>query len=292
MSDEIENHIESIEAFYRPLITGKGSRLEGGGRLWSQFTVAVAVYRKHGNSKVGAIIERVNELAVARIILSDESLMPGRILYEPKITADGRRIDFVVPAMEGERFCLYIEVKTVRPTAEDSTDNWKKYEGRKKFHPKNVTFHVDRQLLGAQIYSNSFSARSQFMQYAREFEIRLAEANTLQPGRGLLVFCGSGFEWHYSELEDFADFYRTGRHRQDDPFANMEADALRKAASNLERNIAAFGFVKRPVTSTTEEQWIANVQGPVVTGIRGRNRDEPQATPTKAADKPKQKRKG
>jgi hypothetical protein len=28
------------------------------------------------------------------------------------------------------------------------------------------------------------------------------------------------------------------------------------------RNITAFGFVKRPVTRVTEEQWITNVRGP------------------------------
>lgn len=78
----------------------------------------------------------------------------------------------------------------------------------------------------------------------------------------MLVFCGTGMEWHRSELEDFADFYRTGRHRQDDPFAAMEAEALRNSGNPLQRNIAAFGFLRRHMPGTTAEEWIPDVRGP------------------------------
>jgi hypothetical protein len=262
MCDEIEQHIAAVEAFYGPLITDSDSRLEGGTKLWAQFTDAVAAYRKHGKAAFTAVIERVNELAVARIILNDPSLPSCKVFYEPQIAADDRRIDFVVPAAEGGS--LYIEVKTVRPTAGDSEENWQKYEARKERHTENVSYLVDKNWLGAAIYGNSFSARSKFMQYTRDFEARLAEAHKVQPGRGFLVFCGSGMEWHRSELEDFADFYLTGRHRQDDPFAKMEAEALTKGSIELKRNIAAFGFVKRPMDCITEEKWIADVRGPLL----------------------------
>lgn len=260
MCDEAERHIAAVEAAYRPLITGRGSRLEGGTKLWCQFTDAVASYRKRGRSAFAAVYERINELAIARILLADETLAECRIVYEPQIAADDRRIDFVVPDVEGGN--LYIEVKTVRPSAEDTDANWNKYEQRRERHPEHVHYVVEKGWLGAEIYGNSFSARSKFMKYTCDFEPRLADASKVQPGRGLLIFCGTGMQWHRSELEDFADFYHAGRHRQDDPFANMEAEALRTDDIQLQRNISAFGFIKRPMNSLTAEDWIADVRGP------------------------------
>jgi hypothetical protein len=69
-------------------------------------------------------------------------------------------------------------------------------------------------------------------------------------------------EWHRSELEDFADFCRTGKHRQDDAFAAMEAEALRDCSKLLQRNVAAIDFLKRPMDSTTGEEWIADLHCP------------------------------
>ena len=113
----------------------------------------------------------------------------------------------------------HIEVKTVRPTAVDSEQNWRKYEKRREYHPAYVKYIVARDAMAPAIYNNSSSARSNFTEYVRDFEPRLAAASGVQPGRGLLVFCGTGMEWHRSHLEDFADCYRTGQHRRDDPFA-------------------------------------------------------------------------
>jgi hypothetical protein len=262
MSDTIERHITAVAAAYRPLIIPDGSRLERGSKLWGQFTDAIAAYRRQGKDRLPALIERVNEMAVARILINDPTFAPGKILYEPRIAVDDRRIDFVVREAEGGS--LYIEVKTVRPTANDSEDNWEKYETRKERHTEHVTYHVEKRWMGTTIYGNSFSARSKFMEYTLDFETRLAEADKVQPGRGMLVFCGGGLEWHLSELKDFADFYLTGRHRLDDPFAKMEADHLRKGNIELKRNIAAFGFMKRPMNCITEEEWIPDVRGPIL----------------------------
>jgi hypothetical protein len=262
MCDEVEQHIAAVEAFYGPLIIDSASRLEGGTKLWAQFRDAVPAYRKPGKGAFTAVIERVNELAVCRIILCDPSIASCKVFYEPHIAADDCRIDFVVPAAVGGS--LYIEVKTVRPTAEDSEENWQKYEARKKRHSENVNYLVDKNWLGAAIYGNAFSARPKFIQYERAFEARLAEADKVSTGRGLLVFCGTGMEWIHSEIEDFADFYLRGRHRQDDPFAEMEAEAPTKGSIEPKHNIAAFGFLKRPMDCITAENWIPDVRGPLL----------------------------
>jgi hypothetical protein len=261
MRAEVKQHIAAVKTYYAPIILGTNSRLEGGANLWRQFTDAVTSYTRD-KVTFGTVYERINELAIADILLVDQSLLPCRIHYEPPIASDGRRIDFVVPNAAGGT--LYIEVKTVRPTQGDTEQNWQRYEKRRKLHTANTDYLVAREYLGAEIYSDSFASRSKFMEYTRDFESRLADASRVQPGRGVLAFCGTEMEWNRSELEDFADFYRNGRHRQDDPFAAMEAASLRAVGEPLQRNIAAFCFLKRPMDRTTGKKWIPNVRGPAL----------------------------
>jgi hypothetical protein len=259
MRDEVEQHIASVKSHYAPIIAGGNPRLEGGARLWRQFEDTVACYVR-GKVSFGTVYERINELAVADILLADSSLLSCQIRYEPPITTNDRRIDFVVPMAAGST--LYIEVKTVRPSQGDTEKNWQNYERRRQHHTVNTNYIVDQKYRGAEIYSDSFASRSKFMEYTREFEARLADATGVQPGRGVLAFCGTGMEWHRSELEDFADFYRNGLHREDDPFAAMEAAQLQSVGEPLQRNIAAFCFLKRPMDSTTGKKWIADLRGP------------------------------
>lgn len=261
MRTEVKQHIAAVNAYYAPIIMGTNSRLDGGTKLWRQFTDSVASYTS-GKVGFGTVYERINEMAIADILLADQSLQACWIRYEPPITADGRRIDFVVPNAGGST--LYIEVKTVRPTQGDTEQNWQRYEKRRQLHTANTHYIVEREYLGAEIYAGSFSSRSKFMEYTRDFEPRLADASRVQPRRGVLAFCGTEIEWDRSELEDFADFYRNGRHRQDDPFAAMEAASLRTVDEPLRRNIAAFCFLKRPMDSTAGKKWITNVRGPAL----------------------------
>ena len=75
----------------------------------------------------------------------------------------------------------------------------------------------------------------------------------------VLVFCGTGFPWHLSNLEDFVDFYRVGTHRQDDPFALMELHHIEHEKLSLLRNIDHFAFLRR----ATEQGKITSFEWPV-----------------------------
>lgn len=134
---EIEAHITAIEEAYREIITGSNTRIEGGSRLWRQFDDAVAAWRaKPSPKRVLAIIERVNELAVAGLFIKDDSIV--KLEYEPKeIGLDGR-IDFRLGLDMGK--AAHAEVKTIQPQADDSDENWEKYEERRGL------FHARREL--------------------------------------------------------------------------------------------------------------------------------------------------
>ncbi len=165
------------------------------------------------------LTEVANEIAVAAELLEDKNLKDCKLEYEPDILSDGRKIDFVVDRGKDN---LYVEVKTVRPKTVDSEEAWQKYLRLKKYHPETVDYVVTREGMGGAIHGNEYASRSRFLEYTTEFESRLTEAKKKRPGVGVLVFCGNGFAWRLTSLEDFADFYRTGFHREDDAFGPME----------------------------------------------------------------------
>ena len=70
-----------------------------------------------------------------------------------------------------------------------------------------------------------------------------------------MIFCGTGFAWHKSNLEDFADFYLTGIHRGDDPFALMEQHHIKKEKIKLRRNIGHFAFLRRHIEKPETEEF-------------------------------------
>ena len=238
LATELERLVDSVRVLYRGLVLEKIVR---GNALWQQFEEAVEVCRADPTGDDRQISERINELAVAKLLIDDPTVT-GSIMYEPDLLPDGRKIDFVIDRGNDN---LYIEVKTVRPRTADTDEASQKFLDRSKHHPENVNFMVEKEWMGGAIYGNVFSSRAHFLEYVLEFESRLAAAKSIKNGPGCLIFCGTGFAWHLSNLEDFADFYRTGVHRADDPFGPMEKHSIEKKQIELLRNVDHFAFLRR-----------------------------------------------
>lgn len=241
MHDDREALIAQAVELYEPIVRGAANQIVGGKCLWGQFGAAVDAARSGQEGAERQLRERINELATAKFLADDETIS-GNIAYEPKILPSGRKIDFVVERSDDR---LYVEVKSVYPNAPETDANWTRYLQLRKFHPENVNFIVKQDWMGGKIYGNTFAARSKFLDYALAFEKRLAEAKQEVAGPGILVFCGSGFHWHVSDLEDFSDFYHSGHHRSDDPFARMEQHEIERKGISLKGNIDYFAFLKR-----------------------------------------------
>ena len=110
------------------------------------------------------------------------------------------------------------------------------------------------------------------MTYSQQFEKRRAAANGMRPGKGVLLICGTGFEWHLSNLEDFIDFYRRGVHREDDSFAKMEAHDLAERSIGAGSAISASSrYIKRPMDHVTPEVMVSSCSR----GWRGGHRARP-----------------
>jgi ribosomal protein L30 len=174
----LDYFVEAVRAeYYEPITT----RIVRGDVLWAQFEEAVASCRADPKGDDRQITERVNELAVAKVLLDDETIT-GPITYEPDFLPDGRKIDFVVDRGSDN---LYVEVKTVRPRTADTDEAWQKFIARRKHHPDNVNFIVEKEWMGGAIYGNVFASRAHFLDYTRDFETRLAAAKAIKPGPGV-----------------------------------------------------------------------------------------------------------
>jgi large subunit ribosomal protein L30 len=133
---ELDCFVRAIRNEYHELVT---KRVRRGKVLWAQFEAAVEACRANPKGDDRQITEKVNEMAVAKMLLEDEAIT-WPITYEPDLLPDGRKIDFVVDRGADN---LYIEVKTVRPRTADTEDAWQKFAARRRHHPDNVHFIVE-----------------------------------------------------------------------------------------------------------------------------------------------------
>jgi hypothetical protein len=255
--------IEAARSTYKDVVAGKDSRITRGSVLWDLFEAAAQICVT--DTKVGErqLAERINELAVAKVLAEDKGLQSS-ITYEPELISDGRKIDFVADR-GGDN--AYIEVKTVHPDIADTEAAWENYLKRSRLHPPNANFIVKKEWMGGKLYGNTFASRSRFLEYTLDFETRLAAAKKIRPGPGLLVFCGNGVRWHRSNLEDFADFYHAEKHRQDDPFALMENHHIETEKLEILHNVDNFGCLTRRVEEAPHTEFIWPVRGPSFGGV-------------------------
>lgn len=192
MKDAIEAHITAAEAFYRPIIHQAHDRLTGGPQLLASFAQAVTAYRKTGRRQVSGIIERVNELAVARKLLTDPQFVAAHITHEPELIP-GPKFDFVLTTPNQPTH--YIEVKTVSPQSANDETSWQKTTYRSRPATPR-TPHDDS------------AAQAAFLRYTAQTESKLEAHIAIDPGDGLLIICGDGTSWPPSALSDFVASYR------------------------------------------------------------------------------------
>lgn len=239
------------------------SRIENGNVLLRQFQRLCR--NDHPSPEtLRQISEKANELAVAEQILQRSQSLAS-VIYEPaELSEDDRRIDFVVWQTNGA--VSYIEVKTIHPGLNDTDNNWARYLRHQKHFPTDTEYLVDRDMMGAAVYGASAAARAKFLDYSLSFESRLSEAKRWQDGTGILLFVGTGVRWRCDELEDFADYYHSGQHRPDDPFAAMEARHIAEHSIRLQRNITHFGCVVRALDEIQPSEICFPVMGPKLPG--------------------------
>ena len=253
-----EYRAEVVKAFTATFADTK-DRFSDGERLLRRFNDAVDSVLK--GSSFRAVDEAHNELCIAKALLDTTKPRFSSLAYEPLLPGCARTIDFRAVAPDGST--LYVDVKTIKP---EDGDRWEQFEEavREDWIPENVNVVLSKEWMGGEIWHWMFAARSRMLEYALELESKIRESGL--KGRAdtyfALALCGAGVHWQEDWLEDFVQFYRTGRHRSDDPFAKMETHFIEQEEITLDRTVTRFACMKRRQGELFPTSLNWNVRGP------------------------------
>jgi hypothetical protein len=255
MQADIDAWITRTEADLVPRLLAD-SRFVDAPRLVRRFRDCVERYR--GGADILQLTHDANELAAAAAILS--SIQADDILrYEPTLAATRQKIDFLVVSKSGKRG--WLEVKTIGPTWQDDDAGWKRFERIAESFPEGARLIVAEDLGGAAISGQEFKARFSLIQRAAELEAKAALLTSGERGSVRLLVCSNG-SWHRTALEDFADFYRTGRFRPDDWARNLVSRYMADAGITFARTLGGFCYLERHHDDVEARRWVTDVRGP------------------------------
>jgi hypothetical protein len=120
---------------------------------------------------------------------------------------------------------------------------------------------VDRNFCGAAIGHQLIKARWSLIQRTVELEARMALLTQAEKGPVRLLVCNEG-AWHEDDLEDFADFYFSGRFRPDDWAQNAIARYMAERNFAFQRSLAGFCYLERRHDETLARRFSVDVRGP------------------------------
>jgi hypothetical protein len=254
--EQYRTHV--IEAF-TPIFAEAAGRFPDGERLLRRFNEALDSVRSGASFR--AVDEAHNELCIAKALLASTKPRFSALAYEPRLPGCAKSIDFRASSDDG---CIvFVDVKTIKP---DAKDRWEQFERALKegWFPENVTVAVSKEWMGGEIWHQMFAARARMLEYTMELEGKIRDCGLKDQKNTLfiLALCGAGFHWHEDELEDFVQFYRTGRHRSDDPFSKVESNYIAEEKINFERTVSRFACMRRRQGEVFHTRLNWNVQGP------------------------------
>lgn len=262
--DRVNSFLKIVDCEIVPRIEASGDRLTGYRKLLRKYRSECKAWRSGNITHVRGFTEAVNELCLAKRILDDTKVKAAE--YEPAIEKTDKTIDFLVYPADSKNpdARIYYDVKTIHPEERDRWDQFEEMKVKGRFTP-GTELDLDPEWMGGEIAHDFFAAREKFLEYSREFEAKIRHVENLKGCRFGMVFCGDGFQWPRDHLEDFADFYFTGRHRTDDPFGAMEAHYMAEKDIAFDHTINGFCYLQRAISSINVT-FCRNVRGPRLGG--------------------------
>lgn len=256
--EAVERLIASVREDTMSHLRANADRFTNCDRLIERFTSAAAAWRANPSDNIRPITECVNELCIARKFLESDECT--RVSYEPPLKGTDKTIDFLVETTDGR--CIFFDVKTVHP---EDKDAWERFEriSERGLLSDNTELRLDENWSGGEIAHSFLASRQKFLDYTVELEAKIYAMPEKEGLSFAMVFCGNGYDWHLDQLEDFADFYMSGEHRPDDPFAKMEEHSISEKEISLSRTIHSFCYLERKISKTTPRKFGCNVRGPV-----------------------------
>ena len=167
--------------------------------------------------------------------------------------------------IEGIRAVAWIDMKTVAPGRQDDEAAWKRIEEIEAELPANNYLVLRRDHGGAAVGGQMIKARWSFVQRAIPLEKKIALLAEQEQGPVRLLLCSEG-GWNRDDLEDFADFYRTGKFRLDDWSQNAIARYRAERGLALDRSITGFCYLERRHDEIDGRGFAIDVRGPRIFG--------------------------
>lgn len=258
--EQIEFYRMQVTTTFGELLARETSRFPDGHRLLRRLNETVD--QALTGSPFRMVSEAHNELCIARALLLNKAPRFASLAYEPVLTGCVKSIDFCGVSADG--LTVFVDVKTIMPEPKDRWEQFERARTENRF-PDNHIVGLFKEWMGGEIWHGWFAGRARMLEYTLELEekIRDSDLKRRKDTVFILAFCGTGFHWHESHLEDFADFYRSGRYRSDDSFAEMEAHFMKEQKLCLERTVTAFACMHRKRTAVLPTSMHWNVRGPV-----------------------------
>lgn len=246
---------QKIQTEFERIFRQEADRFVDWKKLIKRFERALKSLKHNDPESYCRIDEIHNEMCVAYVLLTSNNSKIDKILYEPQIPGISKTIDFGYTA-EGK--FGYVDVKTICPRP---LDHWDKFESALKngYFPDYCTFSLTKEHGGGLIWHDITASRNKMLDYTRELEEKIDSiSDAIEDISILLVFCGNGFNWSCSDLENFVEYYWLGKHSAFDRLAKMEVHHIEVKAIKLNRLINCFGYMKRRFQSMypDEIKWI------------------------------------
>jgi hypothetical protein len=255
--DAVENFVAAVNSDTVSFLRANAERVANCDRLIERFASATATWNTDPSDNVRPITESVNELCIARKFLESEEC--AFVSYEPRLEGTNKTIDYLVETTNGQR--IFFDVKTIHPEAKSAWERFKKITDLGLLSD-NTNLVLDENWMGGEIAHSFLASREKFLDYTIELEAKIDAIQDKGELSFAMVFCGNGYDWLLDQLEDFADFYLSGQHRPDDPFARMEAYSIAEKEIAVKQTIDSFCYLERKIIRTTPCKFSCNVRGP------------------------------
>jgi len=224
-------------------------------KLLSKFLKVQESFKNNELVRIDEITEIVNEVSIANAILFGFKNCRS-LTYEPPSNSGKKTIDFLIDFDNNDM--VYCDVKTIKPEMKDS---WEKFVKHKQYFPENVHLAIEKDWGGGEIYHLMYNARSSMLNYAIELEEKIGIYGKSTKQHYVLIFCSNGFHWRLDEVEDYADFYSTGKHNPRDQFTEMENNYMRSKNVAFKKTIDRFAYFERKDFETKPRKFICPVRG-------------------------------
>lgn len=241
VKQQVGAFVEQVEAEVLAKLDDR-DRFPSFGAVSRRYRDQVAVALGKPRCDTAIINEATNELHVIGKILSAPNI---RLLeYEPApMVEGGKTIDLRVTLSDDH--VVYVDIKTIAPRTD--IDSWPKYIAAREngYFSPNAALILSEEHLGGPIYHQFVAARSKMLEYVVELETKAQGYDRSDESTFAMTYCGRPFDWDITQLEDFVQYYFSGKHRPDDPFAAMEQHAINEKKMTLRRFVSLFYYLQR-----------------------------------------------